>query len=613
MTIGTGRTLTGSGNWPFVNAAGGTIQGSGTLNAAVFAFTNAGALSPGVSPGILTFTGNVPEDSSGVVNIEIGGLTPGTQFDRLDITGNATLNGTLNVSLINSFFPSPGDTFRIINYGSHTGVFRFLNGLSLGSDLYFIPHYPGFSSGGVTLLTVRQAWDQLSPTGGPPDARSGHASAYDAGNNRMIVFAGLSNSGPLNDVWVLTDANGTGGTAAWSQLAPSGGPPAARQGHSASYDPVTNTLIVFGGDDASSTTPVLFDDVWALSNANGLGGSPAWTQLAPTGTPGARTQHSAAYSSASNRLIVFGGDLASGSCLAAANDVWVLTRANGSGGSPAWSPSAPSGAPPEARRLHSAVYDAAGNRMTVFGGDNPCSSLHSDAWVLTAADGSSGTPAWALLGLSNNPPPVRRGHTGIYDASVNRMTVFGGQGSDGSTLSNEALLFPFANNVGGTPSWTILPPPTMQPAARHLHTSVYDAANRRMTVFGGATASGRQNDVWVLTITGGNGEVSSVPPATPPEGSRPIAAGFTRRPSPNPTREALAFAIAVSRDQDVDLSVHDVVGRLVTVVYRGGLKKGEHAFHWTAKDSNGSRAAGIYFLRFRSEELSRTVRFVVAK
>ena len=68
----------------------------------------------------------------------------------------------------------------------------------------------------LTQALAGQTWTQLSPSGTPPVARGLHGSTgvYDSGNNRMIVFGGRDGSGNnLNDVWVLTNANGLGGRA----------------------------------------------------------------------------------------------------------------------------------------------------------------------------------------------------------------------------------------------------------------------------------------------------------------------------------------------------------------------------------------------------------------
>ena len=92
-----------------------------------------------------------------------------------------------------------------------------------------------------------QAWTQLAPSGTAPSARSRHTAVYDAVGNRMIAFGGTDSSSFFNDVWVLSNANGSGGTPAWTQLAPSGTAPPAREAPAAVYDAAGNRMIVFGG------------------------------------------------------------------------------------------------------------------------------------------------------------------------------------------------------------------------------------------------------------------------------------------------------------------------------------------------------------------------------
>ena len=87
-----------------------------------------------------------------------------------------------------------------------------------------------------------------------------------------------------------------------------------------------NVMIVYGGEVSGGAFP---GDVWTLSNANGLGGTPAWTQLAPSGAPAARAGQSAIYDTANNRMTIFGGATNSGLLL---NDVWALSSADGLGG-----------------------------------------------------------------------------------------------------------------------------------------------------------------------------------------------------------------------------------------------------------------------------------------
>ena len=58
---------------------------------------HAGTISIGVGSTVAV-TGNLSQQSAGVINVEIGG-TSASQFGRLSVTGTATLDGTLNVTL----------------------------------------------------------------------------------------------------------------------------------------------------------------------------------------------------------------------------------------------------------------------------------------------------------------------------------------------------------------------------------------------------------------------------------------------------------------------------------------------------------------------------------
>ena len=71
----------------------------------------AGTIYPGDAPntaGELSITGNYTQTAAGVFNLSLGGLGAGTQFSLLTVTGMASLNGTLNIGLINGFFPTVG-------------------------------------------------------------------------------------------------------------------------------------------------------------------------------------------------------------------------------------------------------------------------------------------------------------------------------------------------------------------------------------------------------------------------------------------------------------------------------------------------------------------------
>jgi T5SS/PEP-CTERM-associated repeat protein len=103
----------------------GTLRGDGQIIGNV---SNIGVVAPGLSPGTLHVTGSYTQGVQGMLNIELAGTTPGSQFDTVDISGSATLGGTLNVSLLNGFTPASGTVFEILHADS--GISGFFDNLS---------------------------------------------------------------------------------------------------------------------------------------------------------------------------------------------------------------------------------------------------------------------------------------------------------------------------------------------------------------------------------------------------------------------------------------------------------------------------------------------------
>jgi hypothetical protein len=117
--LGSKATLTATGG---VNLLGGVLSGSGTVSADVL---NAAELDVGASgsTGVLTITKTYTQTADGTLHFDIGGALPGLQFDQLVINNKATLDGTLTVSLTNSFSPKPGASFKVLTFASVAGNF----------------------------------------------------------------------------------------------------------------------------------------------------------------------------------------------------------------------------------------------------------------------------------------------------------------------------------------------------------------------------------------------------------------------------------------------------------------------------------------------------------
>jgi hypothetical protein len=326
--------------------------------------------------------------------------------------------------------------------------------------------------GGQTLtwiltLSDPPRWTGIFPGGSSPSPRYTQSAIYDPTRDRTIVFGGYDGQ-VLNDLFELS----LSGAPTWSPLVASRTPPAPRHRHTAVYDPVRDRMIVFGGTNDST----LFADVWALSFSD----PPEWTEITASGAgPAPRYRHSAIYDPVRDRMIVFGGRGVGGDF----NDTWALDL----GGVPAWSEMQPSAPLPRTRGNHSAVYDPAGDRMVVYGGDG---STRNDAWSLAL----SGSPAWSALEPTGSAPSGHSSHTAILDAGRNRMVVFGGK-VDSLASSDLSVLA-----LGGTSSWSQVVRP-LAPTAMAIHTSIYDPVGARLIPFGGKTyPAGHINETWALSL-----------------------------------------------------------------------------------------------------------------
>jgi len=108
------------------------------------AIANSGLLSYGNSPEVLNVA-DYANASDATLEIEIGGTNPGPGvpiddgYDQINASGEASLDGTLEVTLINDFVPSLGQTFDFLTFGSLSGAFAEVTGpMGFGDgSLYF--------------------------------------------------------------------------------------------------------------------------------------------------------------------------------------------------------------------------------------------------------------------------------------------------------------------------------------------------------------------------------------------------------------------------------------------------------------------------------------------
>ena len=102
-------------------SGGGTFTGTGTVNFE-------GDLNPGISAAAVQFAGDVIFGSEATLQVELGGSVLGTQYDHIRVAGDLALDGSLNVTLINDFQPTIGQSFNILDWlGTRTGTFSSLS------------------------------------------------------------------------------------------------------------------------------------------------------------------------------------------------------------------------------------------------------------------------------------------------------------------------------------------------------------------------------------------------------------------------------------------------------------------------------------------------------
>ncbi len=129
------------------NWTGGTLS-VGTFGTLSIPFnlnnTGTGTLAPGTAAGAIGTTniyGNYTQAASAATTLRISGDSPVAGNDLVNISGTASLAGTLNLVSTNSFVPVVGDNFLLETYASHTGSFAFVAPPTLPANVAFVLDY----------------------------------------------------------------------------------------------------------------------------------------------------------------------------------------------------------------------------------------------------------------------------------------------------------------------------------------------------------------------------------------------------------------------------------------------------------------------------------------
>jgi Galactose oxidase, central domain/Kelch motif len=362
-------------------------------------------------------------------------------------------------------------------------------------------------------LDATPTWWRVEPASERPQARFFHVAGYDPAARAMVAFGGGANGSAYKDAVALTLPTDRR-RAEWHSIALTVQLTARDQATVVLDD---GMLTVFGGFGAgtmpgSITAGTHLADTWQRA-VDRRGG---WRLATPVNTgrvPLAREGTAYALDAEQHRLFLFGG-LNGDTTLA---DVWVadITRP----GRPRWqqvcSPTS-CGDGPAARWGAHAVYDAAGQRLVVFGGLAGGGVAVDDVWTLEL----TGAPVWSELHPDGPTPGPRWSAAYGFDPAGRRLVVFGGQ--TGPDASGTPLGDTWALSLDAAPRWTLLATTGIAPPARRSPAGAIRTGDGRVELvvaMGYVPVTGlHHGDVWSLDLTADD---ATWAPATHRHGARP--------------------------------------------------------------------------------------------
>jgi N-acetylneuraminic acid mutarotase len=155
-------------------------------------------------------------------------------------------------------------------------------------------------------------WTEMKPSISPP-SRNNHAMVYDSKADRVLMWGGTDLDGKYADfMWGGMDLDGKPAdfsvwsydfnTNTWQEMIPDQTHPNGRDFPGMVYDAESDRTILFGGELAGES----YGEIWAYDyNTN------TWTKFESSTGPGYRSRQGLVYSTAADRVILFGGQVES--------------------------------------------------------------------------------------------------------------------------------------------------------------------------------------------------------------------------------------------------------------------------------------------------------------
>lgn len=314
------------------------------------------------------------------------------------------------------------------------------------------------SSAPASPITWR-AIEQAAPT---PTAREDGTWTVDSRTPTAYLFGGRDGSTLFNDLWAFDLEQQS-----WTELTPTGDPPAKRFGHEAVWVEGLG-VVVFAGQAGPTT---FFDDLWVYEPEANM-----WRELPVEGTrPKARYGTCAAVGP-DGRLWISHGFTEDGTRFADTQAYDFATNR--------WTDETPEGQAPVTRCLHGCWWTDDG-RFALYAGQTTGVTALGD--LRTLADPATPDAEWSQV--DGELPPDRNLYA--FARHGDAVVVTGGRGLDG--YLNDAFTFDAA-----TLEVESLSPEGEPPPGRSGAMMIDDADRGRALLFGGKTADGAMADLWEL-------------------------------------------------------------------------------------------------------------------
>lgn len=250
----------------------------------------------------------------------------------------------------------------------------------------------------------------------------------------------------------------------------------------------------------------------------------SWQRLFLSVEPSSRAHCASAFDAARNRVYIFGGQSEGG---VTRGDLWYYDVA-----SQQWNYVAQVSTP-TARSGSAMVYDPSADTLILFGGANSAGAKLDDTWHY-----SYGASSWTLMPPPATRPVSRQYHGFVMDDFLNRAVLFGGQIDGAPYVSGEIWAYSLRAN-----QWGSAAPLDASPAARYGAAMAYCGYN---LLFGGAGPESPGNDTWKYVTASSGSFVSNVISEFTPTGIRWLTLDIS--PPPAPSGTVRDFQISASSD-----------------------------------------------------------------